>query len=671
MTRSLLEGDGVEVTFDVLDGSRAERITTGDQAAVEQIRQLVELAQRGLPAAYRSEPVGFAQTVRGLRGPAGTELRPEGRNLRYGAITALGVARLGEEAQRVILGGLTAVDLAQAVAEQTRASRDPGTVAIAAWAAAEVAGMHDAELFGRLSGLLASGDPLPIVDIAWMLTAAVEAADLADTSRVAAESSARLLEAQGANGIFPHWSRSRVNDRWRAAVGCFADQVYPIQALARLFRATDEERYLTAADSTAQRICELQGPAGQWWWHYDSRTGDVLEKYPVYSVHQHAMAPMALFDLVEAGGADHSASVAAGIRWLATHPEVVEELVSERHSLVWRKVGRREPRKAARALSAATAAVNPRLHPPGLDRAFPAVKVDYECRPYELGWLLYGWLPSRPRARRRPEISIPSDASGQQARSRVFGLQLDALTLPEVVDMCESCMDNHSSMAVGVVNAAKVVNLRSNELLRDSLVHCDVLLADGQSVVWASRLLGEPLPERVAGIDLFQALLELGDKDGRSVYLLGAKQEVLELLVEVITARWPGLRIAGCRDGYFNDDEAPEVAAEIAASGADMLFLGMTSPKKEIFLAKYGAELDVPVLHGVGGSFDVLAGVTRRAPVSLQRFGLEWAYRLVQEPRRMWRRYLRTNSAFIGLLLRERVHPTPLYLRTPTVPLGG
>jgi N-acetylglucosaminyldiphosphoundecaprenol N-acetyl-beta-D-mannosaminyltransferase len=322
-------------------------------------------------------------------------------------------------------------------------------------------------------------------------------------------------------------------------------------------------------------------------------------------------------------------------------------------------------------LSAAAAAVSPGLHPPGLDRAFPAVKVDYECRPYELGWLLYAWLPSPSPAERSREIRLPQDPSAHRARSRVFGLQLDALTLPEVVDMCESCIDDHSSMTVGVVNAAKVVNLRSDEVLRDSLVHCDVLLADGQSVVWASRLLGEPLPERVAGIDLFEALLERGDRERRSVYLLGAKPEILARLVDVIGARWPGLRILGSRDGYFNDDEAPEVAAEIAASGADMLFLGMTSPKKEIFLAKYGAELGIPVLHGVGGSFDVLAGVTRRAPIGWQRLGLEWAYRLAQEPRRMWRRYLRTNSAFLGLLVRERVHPTPLYLRTPTVPLGG
>jgi N-acetylglucosaminyldiphosphoundecaprenol N-acetyl-beta-D-mannosaminyltransferase len=117
------------------------------------------------------------------------------------------------------------------------------------------------------------------------------------------------------------------------------------------------------------------------------------------------------------------------------------------------------------------------------------------------------------------------------------------------------------------------------------------------------------------------------------------------------------LRIVGSRDGYFTDDEAAEVAADIRACGADMLFLGITSPKKEIFLGRYSDELSVPVLHGVGGSFDVLAGMTRRAPERWQKMGMEWAYRLLQEPRRMWRRYLITNSAFVAMTLQELMRP--------------
>ncbi|PFG38835.1 N-acetylglucosaminyldiphosphoundecaprenol N-acetyl-beta-D-mannosaminyltransferase [Georgenia soli] len=239
----------------------------------------------------------------------------------------------------------------------------------------------------------------------------------------------------------------------------------------------------------------------------------------------------------------------------------------------------------------------------------------------------------------------------------LFGLPLDAATRADVVAECSNALSERRRLLIGVLNAAKVVNLRRDPLLRDSLLDCDLLLADGQSVVWASHLLGSPLPERVAGIDLFVALLELAEQQSYSVYLLGARREVLDRLLGNLEERYPNLRIAGARDGYFSDDEAADVAREIRDSGADMLFLGMVSPKKEIFLASHGSTLGVPVLHGVGGSFDVLAGITRRAPERWQRLGLEWAYRLLQEPRRMWRRYLRTNTGFLLLLLRELIRP--------------
>lgn len=246
-------------------------------------------------------------------------------------------------------------------------------------------------------------------------------------------------------------------------------------------------------------------------------------------------------------------------------------------------------------------------------------------------------------------------------RRRLFGLEVDALTMEEVVGRCVASVRAERPVTVGVVNAAKVVKLRSDELLRDSVISSDVLLADGQSVVWASRLLGEPLPERVAGIDLFERLLEVADQEHLRVFLLGAKPEVLTLLEERIHERFPGLVIAGTRDGYFTEQDSDRVAAEIADSRSDMLFLGMTSPKKEIFMARYGDRLNVSVRHGVGGSFDIFAGVTKRAPLRWQRLGMEWAYRLVQEPRRMWRRYLTTNSAFLALVVRERIRQTPLY----------
>jgi N-acetylglucosaminyldiphosphoundecaprenol N-acetyl-beta-D-mannosaminyltransferase len=243
----------------------------------------------------------------------------------------------------------------------------------------------------------------------------------------------------------------------------------------------------------------------------------------------------------------------------------------------------------------------------------------------------------------------------------ILGMPLDALTMDDVLDRCRSALTTRNRLLVGVVNAAKMVKLRHDAHLRDSLLEADVLLADGQAVVWAGRLLRRRLPERVAGIDLFERLLAVAAEDGWSVYLLGAQPDVLAQLRDRLTERLPGLKIAGSRDGYFTDAEAADVAADIRDSGADMLFLGMTSPKKENFLGDFGATLNVPVLHGVGGSFDILAGITKRAPVRWQRLGLEWLYRVLQEPGRLWRRYLTTNVTFIALVLRELVRRQPPY----------
>ena len=236
----------------------------------------------------------------------------------------------------------------------------------------------------------------------------------------------------------------------------------------------------------------------------------------------------------------------------------------------------------------------------------------------------------------------------------VLGVPIHAIRMSAALDLCERAIEAESSLVIGVVNAAKLVKMRSDTLLQDSVLSSQLILADGMSVVWASRLLGEGLPERVTGIDLFEGLLARACARGHSVFFLGATQEVLDTMIEKLRAEHPELRVAGSRSGYFDDDsESDEVAGEIRASGADMLFVGITSPKKEIFLARYRGQLGVHVCHGVGGSFDVLAGKTERAPEAWQRFGVEWLYRLLQEPRRMWRRYLVTNTVFVALIAKE------------------
>jgi N-acetylglucosaminyldiphosphoundecaprenol N-acetyl-beta-D-mannosaminyltransferase len=189
--------------------------------------------------------------------------------------------------------------------------------------------------------------------------------------------------------------------------------------------------------------------------------------------------------------------------------------------------------------------------------------------------------------------------------------------------------------------------------LYEAVTGSDLVLADGMAVVWAGKILRQPLPARVAGIDLFERLLGLAHKQRWRVYFLGASQPVLDEVLLRVRRRYPCLRIAGSHNGYFGPSEQEAIAASIRGSRADLLFVAMTSPKKEFFLGRFGGQLDVAVCHGVGGSFDVLAGKVRRAPPLWQALGLEWLYRVIQEPRRMWKRYLVTNVQFAGLLLRE------------------
>jgi N-acetylglucosaminyldiphosphoundecaprenol N-acetyl-beta-D-mannosaminyltransferase len=216
-------------------------------------------------------------------------------------------------------------------------------------------------------------------------------------------------------------------------------------------------------------------------------------------------------------------------------------------------------------------------------------------------------------------------------------------------------VERRENLTIGVVNAAKAVNMSKDGLLRDSVTSCDLVVADGQAVVWASRFLGRPLPERVAGIDLFTSLMAEGARRGYRAYFLGARPEVLERVVAEVRGRYPGLEVAGARDGYFTDDEAADVARRIGEAKPDLLFLGMTSPKKEIFLARFADDIQAGVIHGVGGSFDVLAGKVRRAPVIWQRLGMEWLYRFLQEPLRLGPRYLSTNTRFAWMVVKEYV----------------
>jgi hypothetical protein len=333
----------------------------------------------------------FVFTVTGEPRPDGTwQLRRAGTSLRYGAITALGLLRLPEPDQRTLLAGMTAQDLVGQLAKGIDEISGLGDAALVCWAAAECGHGDTEHALQRLAALDEVQRPVDVVSAAWVVSALAAARPLADVEQHLAAARQRLLAARGAV-IYPHTTDPGA-PWYRAHVGSFADQVYPIQALARLHRSADDPEALAVAGIVAGAIVSAQGPGGQWWWHYDSRSGAVVEGYPVYSVHQHAMGPMALLDLADAGGDGHLDAIRRGLRWLTGPPESAAALILDEPPITWRKVARADHRKVVRGLRAASTRIVPGARVAALDRVYPPGVVDHECRPYELGWLLYTWL---------------------------------------------------------------------------------------------------------------------------------------------------------------------------------------------------------------------------------------------------------------------------------------
>lgn len=236
------------------------------------------------------------------------------------------------------------------------------------------------------------------------------------------------------------------------------------------------------------------------------------------------------------------------------------------------------------------------------------------------------------------------------ARGFFMGVPIDLLTMEETTELIGEKIRARSRMQHVALNVAKFVNMRKNETLREDVLASDFVGVDGMGIVWAARLLGVNVPERVAGVDLMSKVLGLCAREGYRPYFLGATPEVLQQALQNAECQFPTLQIAGAKHGYYAKDEEALVVQNIRDSKADCLFVAMPTPTKENFLAAYRDELDVPFIMGVGGSIDVLAGHVKRAPIWMQKLGLEWLYRTMQEPRRMWKRYLTTNSMFAVIL---------------------
>ena len=354
-------------------------------AAGTLLARLRRIGETALPNMYSVAAQRYVFTVRGQN----DALVPAGVSTRYSAITLIGLAADGLKRWSLpydpnVLGKALVADLATC--------SNLGDAALTAWAARAL-GADTTAAWRDLTRLFEAESAHPTVEVAWALAAAAM-----EPRRVSADLrarlKARLLDAFHADsGLFAHTAGGRTS---RSHIACFADQVYPIFALARYSAAFDDVAALDAAARCGRRICDVQGDAGQWHWHYDPRSGDVVESYPVYAIHQDAMAPMALRALKDAGGGDFDANIDRGLRWLERAPELDGgSLIDETAQMVWRKVARREPMKMTRFVQAACTRVHPGLRAPGLDALFPPVAIDREDRPYHWGWFLYAWAPAQ------------------------------------------------------------------------------------------------------------------------------------------------------------------------------------------------------------------------------------------------------------------------------------
>lgn len=206
-----------------------------------------------------------------------------------------------------------------------------------------------------------------------------------------------------------------------------------------------------------------------------------------------------------------------------------------------------------------------------------------------------------------------------------------------------------------VINASKINLMSENTDLREIINESPLINADGQSIVWAGRFLGADIPERVTGIDLFTELVKKAAVNGWRLYYFGSEEDVVRKVIDLHKKEYPDLIVVGYRNGFFDDTESKEIAKEIYESHADILFVAFSSPKKEYWIHQYKDSLNVPFMMGVGGSFDVIAGKTKRAPKWMQNIGMEWFYRLIQEPKRMFSRYLKGNTKFIIKVLKTKI----------------
>ncbi len=243
---------------------------------------------------------------------------------------------------------------------------------------------------------------------------------------------------------------------------------------------------------------------------------------------------------------------------------------------------------------------------------------------------------------------------GKNKRITMMNTVIDVLDMKETVELVDEYIKTNTPLHLMGVNADKINELNSNPLMKEIVNKCGIINADGASVVLASKLLKKKLPERVAGVDLMIELVKLCCEKNYSIYLLGAKQSVVEQTRDVLMDKYSNLNIKGIHNGYFKEEQWDNISKELKKLKPDIVFVGITSPTKEYLIEYLQNDGNKSVFMGVGGSFDVISGNIPRAPIWMQKCNLEWLFRVIQEPKRLFKRYFVGNLKFIKLVIKEK-----------------
>lgn len=346
---------------------------------------LVSLAVAGLPQMLDPQQGLFCHTLRQSQG----KLVQEGISHRYTMMTLLGLHRASAAG---VQSSINIADVFRRLTADTGWITGAGDLGLLLWTTAVIFPERVAEMsekVGARDALTRFSDAAECktMELAWYLTGLAHTINagvpgVQDLAQQAWHTFELLRENQGERGVFGHQSTAKsIRGFVRGRIGSFADQVYPIYAISEFSKYASQQNVLDRALDCAENICRCQGNNGEWWWHYDASKGNIAETYPVYSVHQHGMAPMALFAMGEASGQDFTKSILKGLNWIYGNNDLGYDMRSEADHLVWRNFFLPSPSRYWKQMTGAGSSVN--------TIAKAKLRINFECRPYELGWMLY------------------------------------------------------------------------------------------------------------------------------------------------------------------------------------------------------------------------------------------------------------------------------------------